>query len=256
MSTEDKVRDALADLAPLVPAGDEALAGVRRAITRRRRRRTAVRVTVAAGLLVAVAAAGLLASVGGEDGTNISETPPSPTTSTTEPLSRTVDGRVTFGPVSLELPDGWAVIEDGEQGQGGAWMCIAPVLNPDPKLDNCSGLIVRYGYLPGREMETYAETRQDWAWNHATDVIACPATQDVEDSVVTGPEGGAPIDQGFAPVGDKTAEYTQWAAECTRSLTPYTPRMWVLPETEVMIEDFFNLDETEDILASFEFTEE
>ena len=32
--------------------------------------------------------------------------------------------------------------------------------------------------------------------------------------------------------------------------------MWVLPESRVMIEDFFNLDETEDILASFEFTDE
>jgi hypothetical protein len=256
MSTEDKVRDALADLAPLVPAGDEALAGVHRAITRRRHRRTAVRATVAAGLLVAVATAGVLASAGGEDDTDIGETPSSSTTSTTEPPSRTVDGLVTFGPVSLELPEGWAVIEDGEQAQGGAWMCIAPALNPDPKLDNCAGLIVRHGFLPGNETFTYADTRQNWAWNHATDVLACPTTQDVEDSVQPGSEGTAPIDQGFRPVGDKTAEYTQWAAECSRSGTIFTPRMWVLPDTRVMIEDFFNLDETEDILASFEFTDE
>jgi hypothetical protein len=253
MSTENKVRDALADLAPLVPAGDEALAGVRRAITRRRRRRTAVRATVAAGLLVAVATAGVLASAA-DDRPGETDIVGNPTT-TTETVPDVVDGRVRFGPVSFVLPDGWDVIDGGDE-QGGQWMCVAPAGNPDPTFADCGGLVVRHGYLPGNEMSAYGESRDTWAWSHSTDPPLCPGAADTNDTLESGPEGYGSIDEGFPAVGDKTAEYTQWAAYCSRSGDRYTPRMWVLPETRVMIEDFFNLDETEDILASFEFTDE
>lgn len=252
MSTENKVRDALADLAPLVPAGDEALAGVRRAITRRRRRRTAVRATVAACLLVAVATAGVLAVAAGDQPqeTDIVDDP-----TTTETVPDVVRGRVEFGPVSLMVPDGWDVVGGGNE-QGGQWICIAPAGNPDPKFADCAGLVVRHGYLPGNETFTYRESRDNWAWSHSTDPPLCPGASDTNDTLIPGAEGYASIDEGFPAVGDKAAEYTEWAAYCSRSGSRYTPRMWVLPETQVMIEDFFNLDETEDILASFEFTED
>jgi len=256
MSTEDKVRGALADLAPRVPAGDEALAGVHRAITRRRRRRTAVRAAVAAGLLVAVATAGVIALAGGEEGSELDMSENPSTTPTTESVAEIVDGRVEFGPLRLELPDRWTVIQALPSGDDSAWMCIAPAANPDPKLDNCAGLFVRYGSLPGRETFTYEETRGDWAWNHATDVVACPTTNDLNDQVVPGPEGTEPIAFDVAPVGDKTADYTQWAAYCSRSGFRFTPRMWVLPQSRIMIEDVLGRDETEDILASVEFTDE
>jgi hypothetical protein len=251
MSTEDKVRDALADLAPRVPAGDEALAGVHRAITRRRRRRTAVRAAVAAGLLMVVATAGVLAvAADGEPSeTDIVDEP------TTETVPDVVGGRVEFGPISLALPEGWDRIDGGTE-QGGEWMCIAPVGSSGPTFADCAGLVVRHGYLPGNEMSTYEESRDNWAWSHSTDPPLCPTGTDTNDILVYGPEGGLPIEGGFSPVGDKSAEYTQWAAYCSRSGERFTPRMWVLPETRVMIEDFFNLEETEDILASFEFTED
>ena len=60
-STEDLVRNALADLAPVAPADSSAYAGVGRRITRRRRQRAATRLAaVAAVALVAVAGASLV----------------------------------------------------------------------------------------------------------------------------------------------------------------------------------------------------
>ena len=58
-STEDLVRNALADLAPVAPADSSAYAGVGRRITRRRRQRAATR------LLAAVAAVALVVALVG-----------------------------------------------------------------------------------------------------------------------------------------------------------------------------------------------
>ena len=253
MSTEDKVRDALADLAPRVPAGDEALAGMRRAITRRRRRRTAVRAAVAAVLLVAVATVGVVALAGGEEGSELdmSEDP----ATTTDVVAEVVDGRVQIGPLSLEMPDGWVIVEEVPEQRGGGWICIAPPDNPYPKFGNCSGLVVRRGYLPGNEMNSYEEGR-DWAWYHATDAAPCPTGENIEDSVVAVAGSYAPIDTRSETVGGTTAEFTEWAAECSLSGYRFNPRMWVVLEHRIMIEDVVGDDETEDILASVEFTDE
>ena len=60
-STEELVRNALADLAPTAPADSRAYAGVGRRITHRRRRRAATRLAAVAAVgLVAVAGAALL----------------------------------------------------------------------------------------------------------------------------------------------------------------------------------------------------
>lgn len=251
MSTEDTVRDALADLAPQVPAGDQALAGVRRAITRRRHRRAVARTGVAAVLLAAVATAGVVAVAGGNepDETDVG----TPTTTTTEPVEP--GGRLQFGPVSLDLPDGWSeqfrVPDTGTDGTGES-ICIAPAAGESPESIDCAGLMLHRGYLPGNETSSYEE---DPGWSQATDVVPCPIGDVVDDVVVTGPQGVPPVQEEVRSVGGKDAEWTQWAAECS-SGAGFTPEAWLFPDVRVLVVEVLDRDETEEILASFEFTDE
>jgi hypothetical protein len=250
MSTEDTVRDALADLAPRVPAGDQALAGVRRAITRRRRRRAVARTGVAAVLLAAVATAGVVAVAGGNEP---SETDMgTPTTTTTDTVAP--GGRLRFGPVSLDLPDGWVerfrVPGTGPDGTGES-LCIAPAADEPPEGTDCAGLMLHRGYLPGDETFSYEE---EPGWSQATDVERCPTGDGVDDVVVTGPQGASRQEED-RPVGDKDAEWTEWAAECSSGAT-FTPEAWLLPDVRVLVVEVLDRDETEGILASFEFTDE
>jgi hypothetical protein len=250
MSTEDTVRDALADLAPRVPAGDQALAGVRRAITRRRRRRAVARTGVAAVLLAAVATAGVVAVVSGNEP---SETDMgTPTTTTTEPVAP--GGRLQFGPVSLDLPDGWVerfrVPGTGTDGASES-LCIGPAAGEPPVGTDCAGLMLHRGYLPGHETFSYEE---EPGWSQATDVEQCPTGDGVDDVVVTGPQE-ASREEDDRPVGDKDAEWTEWAAECSSGAT-FTPEAWLLPDVRVLVVEVLDRDETEEILASFEFTDE
>ena len=251
MSSEDTVRDALADLAPRVPAGDHALAGVRRAITRRRRRRAVARASVAAVLLVAVATAGAVAVAGGNepDETDVGN----PTTTTTE---RVAPGdRVQFGPVSLDLPDGWirqfSVPDTGPDGTGES-ICIAPAAADPTEHVDCPGLMLHRGYLPGEETFSYEERP---GWSQSTDPPACPRGDGVNDVVVTPPQGVSPTQNEVRPVGDRDAEWTQWAAECSSGYT-FTPEAWLLRDAGVLVVEVIDRDETEEILASFEFTDE
>jgi hypothetical protein len=249
MTAEDMVRDALADLAPRVPAGDEALGGVRRAITRRRRRRTAVRAGVAAVLLVAVAAAGAVALSGG-DSEQPSDMIDQPTTTPTSP-----GGPMPFGPITLTLPEGWVVYDRGPIGtedvQGEA-MCIEPADRPEPRFEDCAGLVMYHGYLPGNENATYEEGL-DWAWRRGTDTAACPVGDVVDDQVVPGPSGTDPVQNELRRVGDRDANFARWEAVCEISGYSFDPEAWHLPLTRVLIIEVLEVDETDEILASIEF---
>lgn len=250
MSTEDTVRDALADLAPRVPAGDQALVGVRRAITRRRRRRAVARTGVAAVLLAAVATAGVVAvAVGNEPSETDMGTP---TTTTTEPVAP--GGRLQFGPVSLDLPDGWVVrFRVPDTGTDGAneSLCIGPAAGEPPEGTDCAGLMLHRGYLPGDETSSYEERP---GWSQATDVERCPTGDGVDDVVLSGPQEERRVEDD-RPVGDKDAEWTEWAAVCSSGAT-FTPEAWLLPDVRVLVVEVLDRDETEEILASFEFTDE
>jgi len=249
MTAEDMVRDALADLAPRVPAGDEALGGMRRAITRRRRRRTAVRAGVAAVLLVAVAAAGAVALSGG-DSEQPSDMIDQPTTTPTSP-----GGPMPFGPITVTLPAGWVVYDRspiGSEDVPGEVMCIEPADRAEPRFEDCAGLVMYHGVLPGAEGAAYEEGL-DWAWRSGSDVAPCPVGDTPDDQVVPGPRGPAPVETDFRAVGDREANFARWEAVCDLSGYNFDPEAWHLPQTRVLIIEALERDETDEILASVEF---
>jgi hypothetical protein len=257
---EDTLRDALRGLAPTAPADEAAHAGVRRAITRRRRRRTTGR--VAAVVLAVAAVAGGRALVAGLDdaegprySTDDAPGPtaqPGPSAPTTAPATGDTGATQTFGPVTFDVPPGWAATPSGE-----ASLCVAPIDGAGRSWDGCAGLRLYRGELPGYEGGTYVE-HGPWGFATSTDPTPCPAptgSQPAEgDVVVPGQAGTGPVDQGFKPVGERTATYDQWFARCSESGFTFTPRAWLLPQSQVLVVDVFGLPETEAILASFRFT--
>jgi hypothetical protein len=267
MRTDDKLREALADLAPVASADGSALAGVHRAIGRRRRRQHVAR--IAAAVVVLALAAGTTAVVlqAEDDPADYGTDGSTPSTETTPTTPDTAEGgapaRRSLGPVSFELPEGWYVLDDrntGNEEASGRSMCIGPLPTSYPRWDECGGLLLYQGdFLPGNEGGLY-EDHQPWAWYHNNDVAQCPfapseGVGDPSDQVVPGPEGMEPIAQGFAPVGDKTAVYDQWKAYCEQSGESFEPRAWYLPESQVVVLDVTDHPETEEFLASFRFEE-
>jgi hypothetical protein len=282
-AVEDRVRRALVDLAPTVPADGAARVGVARAVGRRRRRGVAGRVVATAivgGALAVVAIAGPpairrdRAVVPATAAPPLTVTPPTtappPTAATVPPAetdapadtvvpattvpsaaagASTAGDRVTFAGVSFVLPPGWVMAER----RGDETICVEPAPDPYPNWD-CSGLRMNHGQrLPGFETVDYVD-HGPWAWYHATDVRPCPTGTDAEDAV-SPPDGIGydPIDTGYAEVGDHTAVYDQWAAVCRLSGFAFTPRAWHLPRSQIVIFEYFGRPETNDILASYTF---
>lgn len=244
-TTEDLVRDGLTGLAPKAPADAAAYAGIGRAITRRRRRRTAARVAAIAAVALVAVGAGTLAA-GRNDTPGYSTQPGG--TATTAPNE---SGAVTFGNATFDIPAGWGVLWNS-----GTEMCVAPV--DTEGIGDCAGLRLARGELIGYEGGPYVD-HGDWSWHTGTDVMACPNRRSDPggelDSVVPGDAGTAPVDSGFGDVGDRTAVYDEWAAECAISGLTFNPRAWHLPESEMLIVDLVGRPETEAILASFEFSD-
>jgi hypothetical protein len=267
MRTDDMVREALADLAPTAPADNTALAGVHRAIGRRRRRRHVAQAVAAVALAATAVGTGALLLRAEDNKVQTGNsgdgrpTTTEPTTETTGVPKPDTTGRVTFGSVSFVVPDGWEAgprrkLTDGESGAQGESMCIAPIGVTEPMWDDCPGLIVHQGdFLPGQEMFAYTKDTAG-AWSHSTDVVQCPFVPGppegpVDNWVDTNRE---PIDGGLRPVGDHNADYNRWPASCPSGET-FEPQAWYLPQSKVLIFDIFGHAETEEFLASFEFDE-
>jgi hypothetical protein len=165
--------------------------------------------------------------------------------------------RVTFANATLTLPDAWAVAErDGDRS-----LCIAPAGNPAPHWDGCAGLMLNHGDLPGFEDAPY-KVDGDWAWYHHTDVNPCPSAPDPKpgdplDGVqgdAPGTDPYAPVESGFRKVGSHNANYDRWAARCQLSGFTFRPQAWLLPASQIVIFDVLERPETDQILASFQFT--
>jgi hypothetical protein len=131
-------------------------------------------------------------------------------------------------------------------------MCVAPAGNPEPRWDDCAGLLLYKEDLPGYEGRPY-EKGGPWGFYHATDPVPCPGGQGADDTVEPGAVGTAPIDSGLAPVGDHRADYDQWFARCSVSSVTFTPRAWLLPTSRVLILDVLGRPETDALLASVQF---
>jgi hypothetical protein len=265
MRTDDMVREALADLAPTAPADNTALSGVHRAIGRRRRRRHVAQAVAAVALVATAVGTGALL-LRAEDSKvqtgNQGSTTTTPTPTTPDTAEGGSAGRISFGSVSFQLPEGWHQIDHrftgGEEAQGES-MCIGPLPNEYPRWDDCGGLLIYQGdFIPGNEGQPY-EPDSPWGWYHNTDVAQCPFSPaplegGTSDDVRIPNEGMAPIDSGTRAVGDHTANYNRWNALC-ESGDSFQPQAWYLPQSKVLILDVTGHPETEDLLASFEFDE-
>lgn len=260
-STEDLLRERLARLAPTAPADAVAFEGVERRIIHRRRQRTAARVAAVAAVALVAVGVGSVAS--GRDESSDVSTMPADTTTTAPALDAvpTVgqQGRVAFGGASFEVPDGWEVtaydpgVAGGDpsgQSVGVERLCIGV---PGDEVHSCAIEMHHGDPLPGEEMSPYVD-HGNWSWNHATDQPSCPLTPADGADGVQAPGGNrAPIDSANAvPVGDRTAVYDEWSAECDSGAT-FTPRAWHLAEEQLLIVDVITHDETEDVLGSFRF---
>jgi hypothetical protein len=261
--TDDRMRSELADLAPTAPADRRARSGIERAVSRRRRHREVRRIGAAAAVLVLVVAGA--AWLGGWRGSAAPAGYTSPTgpgsgvmTTGSDPTAppKGIGPRgpatVTFATLTFDLPAGWELVSR----TGDDTMCVAPIGVTYPSW-GCTGLDLYHGDLPGNETSAY-EDHQPWAWYHATDVPSCPTETDPTGpdwDQVRVPEGGTadPVDSGFRPVGDRTAVYDQWEAECSQSAFRFTPRAWHLPESDIVIFDDFAQPEAEAILATVRF---
>jgi hypothetical protein len=264
MRTDDMVREALADLAPVAPADNTALTGMHRAIGRRRRRQHVARAMAALAVLALAIGAGAVLLGAESNSPDISTQPDDgkPTTDTTGEPKPDQSGPMHFGGVSFVVPEGWEAGPPRKQTDPlgdaqGETMCVAPAGNEGPTWDDCAGLLIHSGdFLPGQEMEAY-QPHTAGAWSHSTDPGQCPFTPgppEAEfDAVLS---GGDPIEQDDArPVGDRTAVYDQWSAQCDLSGVAFEPQAWYLPDAQVLVFDMFSHPETEDFLASFEFDE-
>jgi hypothetical protein len=246
-TTEDLVRRALADLAPAAPADDSARAGLRRAIAHHHRRRRARIVAVAAVVALAAAGAGgLLSSTAGDPDTEVPAGPPAPGPG---------DGRpVTFAGLRLDLPARWEAVDQTVDPTATRHrLCLAPAGEPYPRWDDCSGLTLMAGELPGEDgWGTWDDAHPDWSF--ASDVQWCPATPQPAD--LGGPDGqdwagsGDPVTNGHRQVGDRTAFYAEWDATCQVSGFAFSPRVWHLPTSRVLIVDVVNRPEVDAILGT------
>ena len=263
MRTDDMVREALADLAPVAPADNTALAGMHRAIGRRRRRQHVARAMAAFAVLALAIGAGAVLLGAESNSPDISTQPDhgKPTTDSTGVPKPDENGRIDFGGVSFAVPLGWDVISRGKEPSPltdaeGETMCIAPAGNEGPQWDGCAGLLIHTGdFLPGHEQLAY-QPHTAWAWYHHTDVDPCPLTAGPPEAPpddVRSPNGTDPIESGTRPVGDRMAEYDRWRAECGTSGAIFEPEAWYLPESQVLVFDIFGHPETVDFLASFHF---
>jgi hypothetical protein len=259
---EDRLRRALDDLAPRPSADDAAFAGLERAVARRRRRTAVARVAAAVALVgVAAGGAALARSVGDAGDRPADVATPAQQggdeggTGGLSTLRTTVPGpeRARIGNATFVVPEGW---EATPLGSGDA-VCVAPVGNPEPRWEDCGGLAIYHGDLPGTEGRPY-ERDAEWSFDHGTDATPCPfAAPGVapgNDIVEPGQAGRSPIDGGLRPVGDRKADYNQWFARCSVSHRTFTPRAWLLPKSRILILDVLGQPGAEAILASFDFS--
>jgi hypothetical protein len=254
MTPEDRLREALDDLAPRPPADEAAYAGVRQAVGRRRRRQVAGRIAAAVAVVGLGAGALTLATAGG-GGPNV-QTPATrpPTSAEPGPTAPQAGVRVDVGNISFEPPPGWTAldVQSGGPTSSARALCVAPAGNPEPRYEGCSGVMIYSGDpLPGYQGAAY-ERDGIWQFAHGTEPIPCPF--DPEGSTIEpGPAGRFPINNGGRPVGDRTADYNQWFARCGSAGATFTPEAWLLPRSKILILDVFGHPETEALLASFEF---
>ena len=206
----------------------------------------------AAAVAVALAGCGGASSAAGRAPTTAATTSsaPSPTASAE---------RVRLGGVATVLvPAGWSHSETTSTTADIATPFHTACLD-DPSVTAADGgcdVVISWGdTVSGNEGKPWV-VHQVAGWSHSTDVSPCPIPGSTTDS--TAADFGvasmdAPPEQGFAKIGNKTAYLDTYSAICGDGQT-FSPRIWWLPVTHLLVEDVLGNPATADILASFRFT--
>jgi hypothetical protein len=164
-----------------------------------------------------------------------SSTVPAPgSTTATTSLFITGPARFVFGPVTFVVPPGWYAAT-GDRGR------------PDPDL---AYIGEPAGLFPGS-----ANLRIAKEYDGSVDAVRpneCPGDAT---AVPAPPAGVELLDSGFAPVGNRTAEYRHWRVRCPALVdTPVIEyRAWLLPRSRVAILSRRHNPTVADIIATVVF---
>ncbi|CAN5839486.1 hypothetical protein BH24ACT8_BH24ACT8_21770 [soil metagenome] len=202
--------------------------------------------------------------------------PPTDPVATTLPVPTPDAAEVTEQPpqqavlvrVGIDVPGGWTVQDMGETAVPAPepglipphqW-CLVPS-EPLPVVDGCAGVVVAVGgdWLPGAGGEPYVAD-QPGGWLSSTEPLLCPFDADAElyeegeGNVVVTDSEGAPLTSTQTEVGGLEMRYETWRARCTEGEEAFTPRLWHVPELNVLVKDYFGLPGTITTLETLEGT--
>jgi hypothetical protein len=186
--------------------------------------------------------------------------PPTTVATTSAAPSPTASAaRVRLGGVAtVLLPAGWSHTETTSTTANIDTPFHTACLD-DPSVTAADGgcdVVISWGdTVSGNEGKPWV-VHQVAGWSHSTDVSPCPVPGSTTDS--TAADFGvasmdAPPEQGFAKIGSKTAYLDTYSATCGDGQT-FSPRIWWLPVTHLMVEDVLGNPATAGILAGFRFT--
>jgi hypothetical protein len=157
--------------------------------------------------------------------------------------------RFLIGPLSIQLPHGWKADANADFSHA----CLEPS-GVKEQAFGCAGLDAYYDwggqFLPGNEASDF---RDSPGWYHGTGVSPCPVDPTKGPSGLNAMRGNDLVRHGLAPVGDRRADYYEWAASCDSGYR-WHPRAWYLPISKVLVFDYIETPQSAAILrgATFE----
>jgi hypothetical protein len=166
--------------------------------------------------------------------------------------------QMTFGKVSLVVPDGWSHTRHAGPSPYDAGhsftneACIAPPDSPTTRsLYGCAGLEIFYdGFLPAQGDNKYNANREtSAAWAHGPDPATCPATGSIAGALALQPLQG-PADWTYQYVGQvKKAVYNDWRVSCADG-TSFNPQAWYFPNEQIVFWSYVSDPTAQAILAT------
>jgi hypothetical protein len=192
---------------------------------------------------------------GGVGGVESSTTTSAPAATATTQATISGGTSVTFANLTVTLPAGWVMVREADTADYACAESSAEESN-QMQLLGCNGLTFTAGSSavagPGAPPVPY-QPNLSAGWYTAGDVEPCPVNPSAGAGGLNGVEtGGAPIAEGFRPVGSHTADWDEWSASCQNGYT-FRPQAWWLPTSHVLIKDYNSNPDTPAILASVTF---
>ncbi|WP_051467677.1 serine/threonine-protein kinase [Actinomadura oligospora] len=231
-------------------------------------------VVVAATALVATSAAGYGVYRTVEPSTPqtkppVASAPPTPTRA------------MTIGHISVRTPESWQVhplsSSDGERPTNDSYFVALDDSCPEPDthllfaLSECKGFVVMgpsFADRPGDYIgDRYSPDDTFSSLFNQDEGMNCPGHKDLRGGAKS--RGASRTADRFAPIGARTARFVEWSAPCwtrgvdefgdrffpkTRTSIVYTERLWYLPDSKILVVDFWRTPGLENVLAKATWT--